>query len=271
MRKNKVLLSFDIEEFDFPRERGAEISLTEGVKVSSEGAEKILRVLEKHGVRATMFVTGNFARENPKLVQRMAKAGHEVACHGVDHFCPKPTDVAESKKIIKSVTGVTPKGWRQPRMFKIDYGELARQGFSYDSSVNPALIPGRYNNLRTPRRPFVKGAVTEVPTSAATALRVPLFWLSLHLFPRRVYLALAKSCLKRQGYFTTYFHPWEFTDLSLVPVVPWYILKNSGDKLVRRLDWLIKSLKEAGGEFLTYQEFLKDATINAKEGKTHES
>ena len=42
MTKNKVLLSFDIEEFDLPRERGASISLAEGVKISSEGTEKIL-------------------------------------------------------------------------------------------------------------------------------------------------------------------------------------------------------------------------------------
>ena len=38
----KVLLSFDVEEFDLPKEHGGEISLEEGVKVSAEGLEKIL-------------------------------------------------------------------------------------------------------------------------------------------------------------------------------------------------------------------------------------
>ena len=255
--KNKVLLSFDIEEFDFPRECGEKISVAEGVKISSEGAKKILEVLKKNKVCATMFVTGNFAKENPKLVQKIVENGHEIACHGVDHFAPNPTDIKESKKIIWEISGLKPKGYRQPRMFKIDYEELKRCGFEYDSSVNPAFIPGRYNNLRTPRRPFKKHGVVEVPTSAATFLRIPLFWLALHLFPKRVYLSLAKSALKRQEYFTTYFHPWEFTDLKKFSVVPGYIKKNSGDKLVARLNWLILELKKFGAEFLTYDEFVQ--------------
>ena len=66
MRKNKILLSFDVEEFDLPREHGGEISLEEGVKVSSDGLSKILELLERCEVRATFFVTGNFAKINPE-------------------------------------------------------------------------------------------------------------------------------------------------------------------------------------------------------------
>ena len=250
----KILISFDVEEFDLPREKGAEISLEEGVKVSESGLVRVLEMLERVGVEATFFCTGNFAKARPELVRRLVDEGHEVACHGVDHFKPKNTDYEESKRIVEKVAGVKVAGYRQPRMQKIDYNELARCEYRYDSSVNPAFIPGRYNNTKVPRKPFVRGGVLEIPTSVATGLRVPMFWLALHLFPKRVYLKLAEGVLKKTGYFATYFHPWEFADLMQYGVVPGYIKHNSGEKLVGRLEWVILKLKERY-EFVTYTEF----------------
>ena len=98
--KNKVLLSFDVEEFDLPREHGVEISLKEGVEVSTRGLERVLKVLNRTGVKATFFCTGNFAKERSELVREIVKCGHELACHGVDHFAPKSGDATESKKIV---------------------------------------------------------------------------------------------------------------------------------------------------------------------------
>ena len=37
-----ILLSFDTEEFDVPREHGVDFSLEEGMKVSIEGTNRIL-------------------------------------------------------------------------------------------------------------------------------------------------------------------------------------------------------------------------------------
>lgn len=257
--RGKVLLSFDVEEFDLPREHGAEISLEEGVKVSSEGLEKVLMMLGRTGVKATFFVTGNFARLRPDLVVQMVKDGHEVACHGVDHFEPKATDVCESKKIVEKISGVKVQGYRQPRMFAIDYDELKRCGYKYDSSVNPAWIPGRYNHFDVPRKAFVKKGVVEVPVSVATGARVPLFWLALHLFPVALYTRLAKMALSKTGYFATYFHPWEFANaLEEYAAVPGYIKRNSGDKLVARLEKVIQKLQDEYG-FVGYGEYAEGA------------
>ena len=256
MTKGKVLLSFDVEEFDLPREHGGEISLEEGVEVSSGGLIKILKLLKKQGVKATFFTTGNFARINPELVLKIVKDGHEIACHGVDHFEPKKSDIAESKKIVEKVAGVKVYGYRQPRMFEISYAELSKCGYKYDLSVNPAFIPGRYNHFDVPKKPFLKEGILEIPTSVATFMRVPLFWLALHLFPKRMYLKFAKMAAKKTGYFATYFHPWEFSDeLASYKEAPSYIKRNSGDKLVERLDCLISSLKKQGYDFETYLDF----------------
>lgn len=255
----KVLLSFDVEEFDLPREHGASISLDESLKVSAEGLIRILKVLDEAKVKATFFITGNFAEGKPELVQRIKKNGHEIACHGVDHFKPAKTDICKSKEIVEKVAEVKVVGYRQPRMFKISYKELKRCGYKYDSSVNPAFIPGRYNHLDIPRDLFVKEGVVEVPTSVAGVVRVPLFWLALHLMPFNIYARLAKMTIKKTGYFATYFHPWEFAEiLKNYKVVPAYIKRNSGKKLVVRLKRLINVLEQHGCEFVTYDEFVKE-------------
>ncbi len=252
-----VLLSFDVEEFDLPREHGEEISLEDGVMVSKSGLLKVLNILEQQEVKATFFCTANFAEMEPEIIKRIADSGHEIAGHGVDHFSPKPTDVELSKKKIEKVLGKKIKGYRQPRMQAIKYSEMKRLGYVYDSSVNPAFIPGRYNHLNIPRKPYLKNGIIEIPTSVATIFRVPLFWLALHFFPQWFYYLLVKMSIKKTGYFATYFHPWEFADLSEFSCVPNYIKHNSGDKLEKRLENLISKLKKSDCEFLSYSDYAK--------------
>lgn len=57
----KVFLSFDFEEFDLPKEHGVDIPLEEQIRVSAEGAERLLNILQEEQVQATFFVTGVFA------------------------------------------------------------------------------------------------------------------------------------------------------------------------------------------------------------------
>jgi peptidoglycan/xylan/chitin deacetylase (PgdA/CDA1 family) len=66
-----ILLSFDTEEFDVPREHGVSYTLQEGMEVSKEGTNRILDVLKENGVKATFFCTGNFAENAPEVMQRI--------------------------------------------------------------------------------------------------------------------------------------------------------------------------------------------------------
>ena len=252
-----ILLSFDIEEFDGPREHGVDYSLEEGIKVSVEGTNHIMDVLKANGVRATFFCTANFAQNAPEVMQRIMDEGHEVACHGVDHFEPKETDFERSKEIVEAVTGTTVTGYRQPRMFPVVESEIRKAGYKYNSSLNPAFIPGRYMNLKTPRTWFMKDGVMQIPASVTPLFRFPLFWLSLHNLPEWLYHRLVRRVLSRDGYFVTYFHPWEFYELKEHPEfkLPFFISKNSGQEMIRRLDNLIKMLKGQNHKFITYNEF----------------
>lgn len=80
-----IFLSFDIEEFDVPKEKGLDFSLEDGIKVSRIGTKKILDILSKNNVKATLFCTSNFVEHATDVVERAIKDGHEIAAHGVDH------------------------------------------------------------------------------------------------------------------------------------------------------------------------------------------
>ena len=252
-----VLLSFDTEEFDVPREHGVEFTLEQGMKVSRFGTLKILDILRSNGVKATFFCTSNFVTNAPDVVERIKSEGHEIACHGCDHWKPEPGDVSESKRIIEERIGVTCHGYRQPRMFPVSDEEIEASGYRYNSSLNPAFIPGRYIHLDIPRTCFMKGKVLQIPASVSPLLRIPLFWLALHNFPQWFYRFLVGRVLKKDGYFTTYFHPWEFYALKEHPEfkIPFIIRNHSGRQLEERLDALIKSLKSKSEKFMTYSEF----------------
>ena len=250
-------MSFDLEEFDVPREHGVDISLAEGMAVSKYGAEIILDILKANGVCGTFFCTANFAMNAPDIMARIKSEGHEIACHGCDHWRPEPSDVSESKRIIEAIAGVECKGYRQPRMFPVSDEAIRGNGYLYNSSLNPAFIPGRYMHIFTPRTSFMREGVLQIPVSVTPWFRVPLFWLSLHNFPLHLYCRLARRVLRHDGCFVTYFHPWEFYELSAHPEyrIPFIIKKHSGEQLKSRLDGLIKYLKSIGESFGTFAPF----------------
>ena len=254
-----ILLSFDTEEFDVPREHGVSFSLEQGMAVSRTGTNLILDILRRNQVRATFFCTGNFAEHAPEVMQRIMDEGHEVACHGVDHWQPRETDFVRSKQIVERVTGRTVYGYRQPRMFPVVESEIKRAGYRYNSSLNPAFIPGRYMHLTEPRTWFVKDGVVQIPASVTPIVRFPLFWLSLHNLPEALYHWMVRRVVAHDGYFATYFHPWEFYQLSDHPEfrMPYIIRHNSGHRMCQRLERLIQMLLTRGHQFITYNEFVE--------------
>ncbi len=263
MQTKYVMLSFDTEEFDVPREHGVDLSLEDAMKVSRYGINQILDCLKACGVRATFFTTTNFAKNAPDEMSRIMNEGHEVAAHGCDHWQPKPTDVEESKRVLQELCGREIKGYRQPRMFPVDLKEQARQGYAYNASLNPAFIPGRYMHLTTPRTSFMQEGVLQIPASVSPWLRIPMFWLSLHNFPMWLYKALCHRILKHDGYFNTYFHPWEFYPLGEHPEfkMPFIIRNHAGQAMCDRLTEVICDLQSRGAEFITYYEYTQK-TIN---------
>lgn len=254
-----ILLSFDTEEFDVPIEHGVEYdSVKQGMVVSRYGINKILDVLDKHNICATFFCTTNFAENAPDEMQRIINGGHEIASHGCNHIDPKPEDSLKCKQYLEAQFGVRVTGWRQPRMFPVDINRLKEEGYTYNASLNPAFIPGRYMHLNMPRTWFKEDGVMQIPASVSPWLRIPMFWLSLHNFPLWMYKALLGRILKHDGYFNTYFHPWEFYPLGEHPEfkLPFIINRNAGANMQKRLDNVITHFLKQGETFTTYSAFV---------------
>jgi len=253
----KVLLSFDIEEFDIPLEYGMSLPLKEQIGVSIEGANVILKILRENEIKATFFSTVVFASHAPEVIQRIGNEGHELASHGYFHSTFQNSHLAESKTELERLSGVSITGFRRARMMPVDIQEIQKAGYLYNSSLNPVYLPGRYNNFFKPRTSFMEQSVMQIPASATPFIRFPLFWLSFHNLPLRIYKTACAHTINFDSYLNIYFHPWEFTDLTNLSYgLPKFISKNSGDKMITRFSNLIRWMKKKGYSFNTFHEFV---------------
>lgn len=252
-----ITLSFDIEEFDFPLERGKEIDFDTQMEVSSEGTEYILSTLKEKEIKATFYVTANFAIHRQDLVKRIVADGHELASHDYYHSITAVANPEAGKQELERISGVAVYGYRAPRLAALSTERLASAGFKYNSSMNPTWIPGRYNNLRLPRTAWKSGEIYIYPTSVAYPVRIPLFWLALHIFPLPIYKILANTSIKHDGRLSLYFHPWEFSTRLKEPRfgVPAYISACSGIRYRHKFEKLLSFLATKG-KFTTTSESL---------------
>lgn len=254
-----ILLSFDIEEFDMPLEYGKDISFEDQIAISISGTNHILDILDKHEIKATFFSTVIFAQNAPEIIRRIIKSGHELASHGYYHSSFETSHLASSKRVLQELSGQEIIGYRMARMKPVDKNEITKAGYFYNSSINPTWLPGRYNNLSKPRKFYKEAGTWQIPASVSPVLRFPLFWLSFHNLPLNVYQWLAERTHKKDGYLNIYFHPWEFTELGDQSRFgfPGYVSRNSGRKMIERMDSFLRYLKQKKYTFNTLSAFVK--------------
>jgi peptidoglycan/xylan/chitin deacetylase (PgdA/CDA1 family) len=116
------------------------------------GVPRLLRILDRQGIRATFFVPGYTAERWPGVIHSIRDAGHEIAHHGYLHEPVSGLSPHEEEGLLvrgldalERVAGVRPVGWRAPMWEASDasIGILARHGFLYDSSLMDADHPYR--------------------------------------------------------------------------------------------------------------------------------
>ncbi len=249
----KILITFDVEEFDLPLEHGINLPLAEQMAIAKEGLDNIEDILNGKTTWCTLFTTANFARMFPDEIRVLSK-NHEIASHTFYHSSFNREDLLHSRQVLENIISKKVLGLRIPRMQKIASSWIREAGYIYDSSLNPTWIPGRYNNIKSSRTYYTDNGLTEIPASVSVNLRIPLFWLTFKNFPYAYYKRLALGALAKDGYLSLYFHPWEFADLSGFNI-PSCIKKKSGTALLDKFNRLISDLKNEG-EFSTIQSFL---------------
>lgn len=193
----------------------------------SNNNEKILNLLDKHGVKGTFFVLGCVAENNKSLVSEIHAQGHEVACHGYSHKMILKQSKAEfkdetlkAKDLLEDIVNTPIKGYRaatysitNENLWALEV--LADAGFEYDSSIFP-IRHDRYGISDFNRFPCeirINGkTIKEFPISTAR-----LFGANLpvsgggyfRLYPYMV-TKMGLSSVNNQGMpFVFYMHPWE--------------------------------------------------------------
>jgi peptidoglycan/xylan/chitin deacetylase (PgdA/CDA1 family) len=128
------------------------------------GIARLLRVLDRRGVRATFFIPGYSAERWPAICRSIASAGHEIAHHGYLHegaHGASPAD--EEARLLRGlaaldeVLGVRPIGYRAPN-WELTFETpalLARHGFVYDSGLMDADHPYVLATSEAPGAPTI--------------------------------------------------------------------------------------------------------------------
>lgn len=83
---------------------------------------EVLRILEKHQVKATFFCIGRKAEAEPEIIKRILSEGHTIANHSYSHsyftgfFSTKKliNDLEKCTEVIEKITGQRPKFFRPP-------------------------------------------------------------------------------------------------------------------------------------------------------------
>jgi peptidoglycan/xylan/chitin deacetylase (PgdA/CDA1 family) len=136
---------------------------------------RLLRLLDRVGIRATFFIPGYTAERWPAVARSIRDAGHEIGHHGFMHEGSRAggiaaDEAAEEARLVRglealdTVLGIRPLGYRAPN-WEMTYrlpALLARHGFSYDAGLMDSDWPYRL-------------AVSAQP-GAATIIELPGHW-----------------------------------------------------------------------------------------------
>jgi len=116
--------------------------------------QRILKLLGELDTKATFFVLGRLAEEQPEIVKCLQAEGHEIASHGQAHTpVPRHTpesfreDFRRSMGVLQELTGQKVSGhraagWSVTRECLWALDILKDEGLDYDSSVFPTGLHG---------------------------------------------------------------------------------------------------------------------------------
>lgn len=264
-----LLLTFDVEEFSLPRVL-YNINLgKKELEISYEGLNNILKILDRNNIKATFFTTAVFAKKYRKLIKTIAKK-HEIALHALDHtddyskFSEEETykRLKKAKQIIEKIINKKIYGFRAPLFKKVSPDILKKLNIKYDSSLLPTYIPlsptytlGRFENLFKKRGISFENGITEVPLSVTPILRLPLIWIIFRNMPYFYTKLCTNLSLINNNFINLVFHPWEFVDLNKLNI-PKLMKRNTGEKLINKLDKYLKWVNKKQIKSSTIKEYL---------------
>src|SRR5690606_10448781 len=98
----RLLSVFQIEQTALTKGNKNEdnIALTFNISWGEEKVYDILKVLNKHKVRATFFVSGEWAERHPQIMEEISEEGHEIGMLGYRYKNYLEFDLEQIRKDI---------------------------------------------------------------------------------------------------------------------------------------------------------------------------
>jgi polysaccharide deacetylase family protein (PEP-CTERM system associated) len=262
-------LSIDLEEWYHSE-------LVEGKRSScsqvAEATAPILDLLDQYQTKASFFVVGEIADQNPDLIQSIFQKGHEIGCHGYSHTLLWKMDESLFREelrhfhsVIERILGkVKIKGFRAP-CFSLDnrckwaLKVLLDFGYKYDASIFPLKINPLYGISGAPTQPYrisfedvrkedSQSPLMEFPMSPLKIgkLKIPIaggFYLRFFPLP---FLYWGLKRMNQRHPFLIYFHPWESyekTPRLKLPLHSRVISYYGNSSALKKLEFLLKHFK----------------------------
>lgn len=177
----------------------------------------LLDIFNELNIFCTFFFTGRSIETMPKVVNQVARAGHEIALHGYDHDSWKGSieaKIEDLKKLseLMSSLRIHPLGFRSPclsisnQLFIL----LKSLGFAYDSSLfeNPIFKPLHLFFPHLYNQPSKKPTLlVEFPLSTTPFFKLPYSLSWLLFLGSTTYKSLTESYTNEILIF--YLHPYD--------------------------------------------------------------
>ncbi len=231
------LLSFDIEDW-YMSYTSSQLPVAKWPEMQSRIAHNldiILGFLEEKHQKATFYIMGWVAENNPETVKKIAAAGHEIGYHSYYHELPVyqgpeafEADLVKGLAVLERIIGQKVRQYRAPR-FSFDRQTawaipiLLRHGITLSSSMMSGKPLG---NESSPQSPFIwihEGQhILEMPLNRASTLGIPWVYTGSGFF--RVFpFSLINQMYAANGYNMAYFHPRDFDpDVPTTQLLPFY-------------------------------------------------
>ncbi|MDQ0504402.1 polysaccharide deacetylase family protein [Xanthobacter agilis] len=104
---------------------GPYIAITFDDGPNPETTPKLLKILEARGIKATFFVVGMRASENPEMLQRMVAAGHEIGNHSWNHpQLPKVSLAEVDRQLTQTSAAIHAAIGKDPIYLRPPYGAM---------------------------------------------------------------------------------------------------------------------------------------------------
>jgi len=252
-------------------------SNTDKSKSVMDGLYTFIKIIDKHNIKASFFIVGELIQTLKKAIKKLDIEGHDIGLHSYFHKRPVVQNIKEFIKDtedtlseIKSILPNNSFGYRSP-CFAIDrqrLDEIIKLRIKYDASKITQKEHPLYVNLdlygfeKQERDIYKKDSFKafEVSTIKFLGVNIPIAGGGyLRIIPWPLYIWLLKKYLKKSNFINFFIHPFELSNANFeLPENTTFLTKfrynYNRNKVERRLNKIIKLLKENGYNFKTFSQ-----------------